>query len=151
MYRFGFQVFSAVIAVLLVSVAGAQTPVQKGAGAESGVGKKTATVYEFLYGSCSRSMRLGKTCKTLETALDAAEEAGKTWLRTEVKSYDQELGSQGKYSKVGFRVYVGTQLRCLVRWKLKNEYLSRSDAIVAQKKLRDAGWERVQIVEHFSS
>ena len=154
MNTFRFKMRAASITTMLVLVTGAQTSAEEKANkTQTAAEAKPATCFELYCGNCSRSMRYRATYGSLHEANDAAETAAAKWRRTAVKSTDLTDGYRGKYTKsqtVSYRVFVGFQRRCSVRWDLKSDHPSYREADKVVKALRKSNSDLLQIVPHFS-
>ena len=154
MNTFRFKMRAASITTMLVLVTGAQTSAEEKANkTQTGVEAKAATCFELYCGNCSRSMMYRATYGSLHDANDAAETAGAKWKRTAVKSTDLTDGYRGKYTKsqtISYRVFVGFQRRCSVRWDLRSEHPTYREADEVVKALRESNRDLLQIVAHYS-
>ena len=154
MNTFRFKMRAASITTLLVLVTIAQTSAEEKANkTQTAVEAKPAAYFELYCGNCSRSMRYRATFGSLDEVNVAARIAGKEWNRTAIKSTDLTDGYRGKYRKsqtVSYRVFVGFQRRCSVRWDLRSEHPSYREADEVVKALRKSNSDLLQIVPHYS-
>ncbi|MDE0867095.1 MAG: hypothetical protein OSA98_25235 [Rubripirellula sp.] len=154
MNTFRFKMRAAGITTLLVLVTLAQTSAEEKANrTQTAVEEKPATYFELYCGNCSRSMRYQATFRSLDEVSVAARIAGKEWNRTAIQSTDLTDGKRGKYTKsqtVNYRVFVGFQRRCSVRWDLRSEHPTPREADEVVKALRESNSDLLQIVTHYS-